>query len=303
MPEIKTKPGMNAPKIRQRSAAPKEAAGILRQQYAEKQAERQPGAKSPVQYATDKVESDGRRGAALAADGTRRAAQQVKRRRERREKPTDTEQKKETAPTTQEPEPPTGEQPPQDTPRQRDHAPKQAARAPKQADRAPKQTAERGQAGQSPVLQERQVAPKTRQSASAKGRMGDDTAKPLSPSSQQSGRRQVVQAAAQQSHDTPLPAAVRPHTGEAVKKAVTPKTRQSAVKERMEVESSQTAPPSAQELRRQKVVQNTVRTQQEARRSINAEISRVDAAGNAEVVIEFPSKQHYSAKSDAGTLQ
>ena len=267
MPEIKTKPGMNAPKVRQTNAAPKEAAGILRQQYTEKQAERQPGAKSPVQYATDKVESDGRRGAALAADGTRRAARQIKRRGERGKKQADTEPKKETAPTIREPEPPTGEQPSQDTPRQLDHAPKQA---------------ERGRAGQSPVLQERQTAPKTRQSAAAKGRMGGDAAKPLSPSSQQSGRRQVVQAAAQQSHDTPLPAAVRPHTGEAVKKAVTPKTRQSAVKERMEVESSQTAPPSAQELRRQKVVQNTVRTRQEARRGIDAEISRVDSAVRAE---------------------
>ena len=69
MPEIKTKPGMNAPKVRQTNAAPKEAAGILRQQYTEKQAERRPGAKSPVQYATDKVESDGKRGAVVSVPG------------------------------------------------------------------------------------------------------------------------------------------------------------------------------------------------------------------------------------------
>lgn len=295
MPEIKTKPRMNAPKVRQTNAAPKEAASILRQQYAEKQAERQPGAKSPVQYATDKVESDGRRGAVLAADGTRRAAQQIKR---RREKPTDTEPRKERAPTAREPEPRTGAHPSQDAPRQRDHAPKQAERVPKQADHAPKQ-AERGQADQGPVLQERQGAPKTRQSASAKGHMGDDTTKPLSPSSQQSGRQQAVQTAAQKFRDTPLPAAARPHTGKAVNTTVTPKTRQNTVKGRTKVESNQPMPPSPQELRRQKVVQDTVRTRQEARRNIDAKISRVDSAVNTEAAGELPSKPAYRAKSGA----
>ena len=282
MPEIKTKPGMNAPKVRQSNAAPKEAAGILRQQYAEKQAERQPGAKSPVQYATDKVESDGRRGAALAADGTRRAVRKAKQRRERGEKPTDTEPKKENAPTTQEPEPPTGEQPPQDTPRQLERAPKQA---------------ERGQAEQSRVLQERHAAPKTRQSASAKERVGTDSAKPLSPSPQHRGRRQVVQTAAQKFRDTPLPAAARPHTGKAVNTTVTPKTRQNAAKGRTEVESNQPIPPSPQELRRQKVVQDTLRTRQEAHRGIDAEIFRVDRAVNTEAAGKLPSKLSYRTKS------
>ena len=291
MPEIKTKPGMNAPKVRQTNAAPKEAAGILRQQYTEKQAERRPGAKSPVQYATDKVETDGRRGAVLAADGTRRAARQIKRCGERGEKPTDTEPKKETAPIAQEPEPPTGEQPPQDAPRQLDRAPKQADRAPKQADR--------GRASQGRVLQERQAAPKTRQSDAATGRMEADTAKPISPPPQQRGRQQAVQTAAQKSRDTPLPAATRPRTGGAVENTVAPKTRQSAVKECVEVQSSQPVPPSAQELRRQKAVQDTVRTRQEARQSIDAEISRVDSAVNTEAVGELPSKPSYLAKSGA----
>lgn len=204
MPEIKTKPGMNAPKVKQANVAPKEAAGILRQQYTEKQAERQPGAKSPVQYATDKVETEGRRGAVLAADGTRRAAREVKR---RKEKASNTEPKKESAPTAREPEPPTGEQPPQDAPRQLDYA------------------------------------HKTRQSAAAKGRMGGDAAKPISPP-QQRGRQQAVQTAAQKFRDTPLPAAARPHTGEAVNTTVTPKTRQNAVKGGTEVESNQPIPPS-----------------------------------------------------------
>ena len=175
MPDVKIRKGMDAPKVRQRSAAPKEAAGILRQQYMEKQAERQPGAKSPVQYATDKVESDGRRGAVLAADGTRRAARKAKQRRERGEKPTDTEPRKERA----------------------------------------------------------------------------------------------------------------------------PKTQQSAAQERAKVRSSQPKPPSAQELRRQKVVRDTVRARQEARRGIDAEIFRVDSAVNTEAVVELPSKSPYRAKYGA----
>lgn len=175
MPDVKIRKGMDAPKIRQRSAAPKEAAGILRQQYMEKQAERQPGAKSPVQYATDKVESDGKRGAVLAADGTRRAVRKAKQRRERGEKPTDTEPRKERA----------------------------------------------------------------------------------------------------------------------------PKTQQSAAQERAKVRSSQPKPPSTQELRRQKVVQDTVRARQEARRGIDAEIFRVDAAANTEAAGKLPSKLPYRSKSCA----
>lgn len=307
MPEMKSKPEMNAPKVRQSNTAPKEAAGILRQQYAEKQAERQPEAKSPVQYATDKVETDGRRGAILAAEGTRRVTQQVKRRKERREKAESTEPKKESAPTAREPEPHNVEQQSQDAPRQLDHAPKQAERAPKQAVHAPKQTAERGRAGQSPVLQERQVAPKTRQSAAATERVGADSANPLSPSPQQRRRWQAVQTAAQNLRDTHLSVATSPHTGGAVENTVTPKMRQNALKGRTEAESNQPIPPSPPELRRQKVVQDTVRTRQEARRGIDAEISRVDRAVGAEqklilrteVAGELPSKPAYRVKSGA----
>ena len=307
MPEMKSKPGMNTPKVRQTNAAPKEAADILRRKYAEKQAERQPEAKSPVQYATDKVETDGRRGAVLAAEGTRRAAQQVKRRKERREKAESTEPKKESAPTAREPESHTGEQQSQDAPRQLDHAPKQAERAPKQADHAPKQTAERGQAGQRPVLQERQVTPKTRQSAAARERVGADSAKPISPSPQQRGRQQTVQTAVQNSRDTHLSVATPPHTGGAVENTVTSKMRQNGVKGRTEVENNQSIPSSPQELRRQKVVQDTVRTRQEARRGIDAEISRVDRAvgaeqkliSRAETAGELPSKPAYRVKSGA----
>ena len=236
MINLKTAPGMKTPKVRQSNAAPKEAAGILRKQYEEKEKTRQPEP-SPVQYATDKTETGGRRAALLAADGTRRVTQQVKRRKERREKAESTEPKKESAPTAREPEPHTGKQTSQDAPRQLDHAPKHAERTPKQTDHAPKQTAERGRAGQSPVLQERQVTPKTLQSAAARERVGADSIQPK--------------------------------------------------------------PPSPQELRRQKVVQDTVRTRQEARCGIDAEISRVDRAVNTEAAGELPTKPSYRAKSGA----
>ncbi len=246
MINLKTAPGMKTPKVRQSNAAPKETAGILRKQYEEKEKTRQPEP-SPVQYATDKTETGGRRAALLAADGTRRVTQQVKRRKERREKAESTEPKKESAPTAREPEPHTGKQTSQDAPRQLDHAPKHAERTPKQTDHAPKQTAERGRAGQSPVLQERQVTPKTLQSAAARERVGSDSIQPK--------------------------------------------------------------PPSPQELRRQKVVQDTVRTRQEARRGIDAEIPRVDRTVGAEQKLisrteaagELPSKPAYHVKSGADT--
>ena len=110
---------------------------------------------------------------------------------------------------------------------------------------------------------------------------------------------QAVQTAAQKSRDTPLPTATRPRRGEAVKPTVAPKTRQSAVKERTEVQSCQPVPPSAQELRRQKVVQDTVRTRQEVRRGIDAEISRVDSTVNTEAAGELLSKPPYRTKSGA----
>ena len=169
MPEIKSKPGMNAPKVRQTDAAPKEAAGILRQQYAEKQAERQPEAKGPVQYATDKVETDGRRGAVLAADGTRRAAQQVKPRRERREKAESTEPKKENAQPVSEWEPLPAEPQP-------DAAPPQPKQRPTAAPR-PRE--------QAPEPRPQQAMPKTRRSVEA--RQGADTPAPTA------GQRRALQ--------------------------------------------------------------------------------------------------------------
>ena len=74
MADLKTRPQMDRPKLRKQGAIPKEAAAILQQPFADRQQQRQPGQKNPVQYATDKVESTGKRGTVAAADGMRRVA-------------------------------------------------------------------------------------------------------------------------------------------------------------------------------------------------------------------------------------
>lgn len=74
MADLKTRPQMDRPKFRKQGAIPKEAAAILQQPFADRQQQRQPGQKNPVQYATDKVESTGKRGTVAAADGMRRVA-------------------------------------------------------------------------------------------------------------------------------------------------------------------------------------------------------------------------------------
>ena len=74
MPEIKIKPQMDQPKVRVVNNAPKDAGSILKKEYAARQKEKQPDAKGPVQYATDRVETTGRRGSVATADGMRRMA-------------------------------------------------------------------------------------------------------------------------------------------------------------------------------------------------------------------------------------
>ena len=74
MPDIKTKPQMDHPKIRVVNNAPKDASSILKKEYAARQKEKQSDAKGPVQYATDRVETTGRRGSVATADGMRRMA-------------------------------------------------------------------------------------------------------------------------------------------------------------------------------------------------------------------------------------
>lgn len=70
---------MDKPKMLEISRGPKDAGSILKEQYEAQQTQRQPANKSPVQYATDKVETTARRGTEVTADGVRRG---VKRHRE-----------------------------------------------------------------------------------------------------------------------------------------------------------------------------------------------------------------------------
>ena len=78
MPDIKIKPQMDQPKVRVVNNTPKEASSILKKEYAERQKEKQPDTKGPVQYATDRVETTGRRGSVAAADGMRRVAKKAR---------------------------------------------------------------------------------------------------------------------------------------------------------------------------------------------------------------------------------
>lgn len=72
MPDIKLRPQLDRPKVRQKNNVPKEASDILKQDYQERQQQCQPGQKGAVRYATDEVEITGKRGAVIAADGVRR---------------------------------------------------------------------------------------------------------------------------------------------------------------------------------------------------------------------------------------
>ena len=78
MLDIKIKPQMDQPKVRVVNNTPKDAGTILKKEYAERQKEKQPDTKGSVQYATDRVETTGRRGTVAAADGMRRMAKKAR---------------------------------------------------------------------------------------------------------------------------------------------------------------------------------------------------------------------------------
>lgn len=78
MPDITLKPTMDKPKMLEVNRGPKDAGAILKEQYEAQQAQKRPVDKSPVQYATDKVETTARRGTELAADGVRRGVKHHK---------------------------------------------------------------------------------------------------------------------------------------------------------------------------------------------------------------------------------
>ncbi len=274
MPEIKKKPGMIAPKVRQSNATPKETAGILRKQYEEKEKTRQPEPKGPVQYATNKTEMGGRRAALLAADCTRRAARQVKQRKERREKAESTEPRKESAPAAREcePEPSTAEpqhnaMPSQPTPQQVEHRP----------------------IAQRYEHRPQQAVPKTRQRVEAQERTDFVQAKErtatTAPRQRQAApkTRQSTLARSDAEQKLPQPAPAAPREQPIRPRQVMPKVRQSAEPQaRIEVETP-LSPPSPQQHRgRQKVVQDVVQKRQAAQRATSAEISRVNGAVKAE---------------------
>ena len=80
MRDLKIRPGMDTPKAKLKNPAPKDAESILKKHMDKRQKEKEPESRDPVRYATDRVEKTMRRGAALAADSSRRM---IKRHREK----------------------------------------------------------------------------------------------------------------------------------------------------------------------------------------------------------------------------
>ena len=72
MRDLKTKPGMDTPKAKLKNPAPKDADSLLKQHMDKRQREKEPESRDPVRCATDRVEKNMRRGAAGAADTSRR---------------------------------------------------------------------------------------------------------------------------------------------------------------------------------------------------------------------------------------
>ena len=81
MRDLKIKPGMDAPKAKLKNPAPKDAESILKKHMDKRQQEKEPESRDPVRYATDRVEKNMRRGAALAADRSRRMIKQYQKRK------------------------------------------------------------------------------------------------------------------------------------------------------------------------------------------------------------------------------
>ena len=68
MRDLKIKPSMDAPKVKRKNPAPKDADSILKKNIDRQRAEKEPESRDPVRYATDRVGKDMRRSAALVAD-------------------------------------------------------------------------------------------------------------------------------------------------------------------------------------------------------------------------------------------
>ena len=72
MRDLKIRPGMDTPKAKLKNPTPKDAESILKKHMDKRQKEKEPENRDPVRYATDRVEKNMRRGAAGAADASRR---------------------------------------------------------------------------------------------------------------------------------------------------------------------------------------------------------------------------------------
>ena len=72
MRDLKIRPSMDTPKAKLKNSAPKDAESILKKHMDKRQKEKEPESRDPVRYATDRVEKNMRRGAAGAADASRR---------------------------------------------------------------------------------------------------------------------------------------------------------------------------------------------------------------------------------------
>ena len=72
MRDLKIRPGMDTPKAKLKNPTPKDAESILKKHMDKRQREKEPESRDPVRYATDRVEKTMRRGAAGAADASRR---------------------------------------------------------------------------------------------------------------------------------------------------------------------------------------------------------------------------------------
>lgn len=85
MADIKTRPAMDKPKALNRDFVPKEAGSIWKAHHDQQEAQRGPKERGSVRYATEKVETTGRRSTLAAADGGHRAIRQIKKRHDRAE--------------------------------------------------------------------------------------------------------------------------------------------------------------------------------------------------------------------------
>lgn len=80
--DIKTRPQMDKPKVKNHDFVPKEAGNIWKHHHEQQEAQRGPKERGSVQYATEQVETAGKRGSLAAADGGRRAIKSLKQREE-----------------------------------------------------------------------------------------------------------------------------------------------------------------------------------------------------------------------------